>query len=221
MASNALEKTLRETAVRNPLLDVQGDEDLLREFRLGNQDALGVIFDRYHRLVFATALRILKDFGEAEDLMQSVFFEIVQKVEQFDPAKGSFVKWILMYAYHRSFDRKNYLTMRQFYCDCEEPGIARQEIWTTKVSLPAQEAKRLAREYLALLDSPQREVLELVFFQELSFKEIAELTKQTFGNVRNHYYRALKRLRAHSFSSAPASTRQAINSFGTVDHTNA
>lgn len=167
----------------------------MRALQSGNGDALGVIFDRYHRLVLVIAVRILHDIGEAEDLMQSVFFEIFQKAAQFDPAKGTLNKWILQYAYHRSINRKNYLVVRQFYRSIDLPDADRPEMWTTKVQLPAQEAARLAREMLALLNERQREVMELVFFGEMTLQEIADQTKQTFGTVRHHYYRGLRQLR--------------------------
>lgn len=174
------------------------DQELVREFRSGSAQALGVIFARYYRLVFATAWRVLRDAGEAEDLTQSVFFEISRKASHFDPAKGPLNKWILTLAYHRSLNRKSYLMTRQFYKGhLDLIGENGEELWSTSLMLPAQEAARLVNECLGLLDPRQRQVLELVFFKELTFREIAEQTQQTFGNVRNQYYRGLKRLRAH------------------------
>jgi len=173
------------------------DEELVREFRSGSAQALGVIFERYYRLVFATAWRVLRDVGEAEDLTQSVFFEISRKASHFDPAKGPLNKWILTLAYHRSLNRRNYLMTRQFYKGhLDLIGENGEELWSTSL-LPAQETMRLVHECLGLLDPRQRQILELVFFKELTFKEIAEQTQQTFGNVRNQYYRSLKRLRTH------------------------
>jgi len=186
--------SVRDTSHDSPI-HVRGEEDLVRALQAGDGEALRVIFDRYHRLVLVTALRIVHDVGEAEDLMQSVFFEIFQKAQQFDPSKGTLTKWILQYAYHRSINRKNYLEVRHFYHSVDFPESDREEIWITKVSLPAQEAARLVAEVLALLNYPQRKVMELVFFEELSLKEIAEETKQTLGAVRHHYYRGLKKLR--------------------------
>lgn len=173
------------------------DEELVREFRSGSAQALGVIFERYYRLVFATAWRVLRDVGEAEDLTQSVFFEISRKASHFDPAKGPLNKWILTLAYHRSLNRRNYLMTRQFYKGhLDLIGENGEELWSTSL-MPAQETMRLVHECLGLLDPRQRQILELVFFKELTFKEIADQTQQTFGNVRNQYYRSLKRLRTH------------------------
>ena len=189
-------------------LDLPGrsgdDEELVQEFRSGSAQALGVIFDRYYRLVFATAWRVLRDVGEAEDLAQSVFFEISQKASHFDPAKGPLNKWILTLAYHRSLNRKNYLMTRQFYQgNVNLVGENGEELWSASLTLPAQETARLVKECLELLDPRQRQILELVFFKELTFKEIARHTQQSFGNIRNQYYRGLKRLRSHLTASFP------------------
>jgi RNA polymerase sigma-70 factor (ECF subfamily) len=189
------------------------DEELVREFRSGSAQALGVIFDRYYRLVFATAWRVLRDVGEAEDLAQSVFFEISRKASHFDPARGPLNKWILTLAYHRSLNRKSYLMTRQFYKGhLDLIGENGEELCSPSLMLPAQEAARLVKECLGLLDPRQRQILELVFFQELTFKEIAEHTQQTFGNVRNQYYRGLKRLRAHLTGSSREDQRRSPQS---------
>ncbi len=65
-----------------------GDTELFRELICGRDDAFAVIVDRYQRLVFSVALRIVKDEGEAEDLVQIVFADIFKKMEQFDPARA-------------------------------------------------------------------------------------------------------------------------------------
>jgi DNA-directed RNA polymerase specialized sigma24 family protein len=74
-----------------------------------------VLFDRYHRLVLSIAPKIVRDPGEAEDVMQSVFPEIFRSVAQFDPAKGTTKVWILQYAYHRAINRRQHLNAREFY----------------------------------------------------------------------------------------------------------
>jgi RNA polymerase sigma-70 factor (ECF subfamily) len=165
--------------------------------------------------VLATAWRVLRDVGEAEDLAQSVFLEISRKASHFDPAKGPLHKWILTLAYHRSLNRKSYLMTRQFYkTHLDLIGENGEELCTPSLMLPAQEAARLVKECLGLVDARQRQVLELVFFKELTFQEIAEQTQQTFGNVRNQYYRGLKRLRAHLSGPSREDRRRVPQSHG-------
>src|SRR5579862_3220777 len=88
------------------------DDALMSLVKDGHPEALAILFDRYRRLVLSVAWHILRDYGEAEDLVQSVFLEILQSASKFDSTKGTAKSWILQYAYHRSFNRKKYLNLR-------------------------------------------------------------------------------------------------------------
>src|SRR6516164_11466357 len=174
------------------------DESVMEQLRQGDPDALLILFDRFYRLVLKIAMRILRDAGEAEDLMQEVFLEIFMKAAQFDPAKGSLKAWILQYAYHRSLSRRQYLALRNFY--------DRQQISEREVSegnsmdaswrgLTYQDWRRVIEQGLKTLNEKQRKTLEQFCFQGLLLSEIAERTKESLPNVRHHYYRGLVGLR--------------------------
>ena len=90
------------------------DDQLMVQLQAGVNDALAVLFERYHRLVFSIALKIVRDRGEAEDVTQNVFLEIYSSVAQFDPGKGTLKVWLLQYAYHRAFNWKGYLNTEEF-----------------------------------------------------------------------------------------------------------
>ena len=207
---NPVEQRSPRDISRQLLSGFDGEEALVQALQAGDGEALKVVFDRYHRLVLATALRILHDVGEAEDLMQSVFLEIFQKAGQFDSAKGTLSVWILQYAYHRSINRKNYLSLRAFYKTVDLFNSEGEEVWITKISLPPQETGQIVAEALGMLKREQREVLELVFFKDMTLKEIAYETKQEFGNVRHHYYRGLKKLRGLLSRSARQNDNLAV-----------
>ncbi len=171
------------------------DNQLLQQMRGGNNDAFAVIFRRYHRLVHVTALRILRDAAEAEDLTQSVFLEIYRKAGQFDPARGTLKVWLLQYAYSRSLSRRNYLQARQVRIENGNENIEESATLWWPMRPPVQETALLTEQILATLPDAQRETIKMFFFQGLSLKEIAEHRQETFFNVRHHYYRGLKRLR--------------------------
>jgi RNA polymerase sigma-70 factor (ECF subfamily) len=179
-------------------------EDLIARMSQGHADALPVLFDRFHRLVLKIALRIVRDPGEAEDVMQDVFFEIFNKAGQFDPAKGGAKTWILQYAYHRSLSRRQYLTLRSFYDrrQMTEREVAQSTsmhvFWR---GLTFQEWRRVIEQGLATLTENQRRTLVLVCFEGLLLCEIAERTKETLGNVRHHYYRGLESLRKFLYAN--------------------
>jgi RNA polymerase sigma-70 factor (ECF subfamily) len=174
------------------------DNQAMAWLRSGCHDALAVLFDRYHWLVFSVALKIVRDPGEAEDVMQNVFLEIFRAVGQFDPAKGSSKSWILQYAYHRAINRKQQLNAQHFYAQ-EKLSDVVQAVSDRAPALGyfnVHELKVLMAEALASLNAPQREVIQLARYDGLSMKEIAARTGESVSNVRHHYYRGLRRLRS-------------------------
>ena len=177
-------------------LDHLSDETVMAHLQAGHADALAVLFDRYHRLVLSIAMKILRDVGEAEDLMQSVFLEIYKCAAQFDAAKGTTKVWILQYAYHRGMNRRQHLNVRNFYKNSDIADTQNDLPIGEMFSFSDQETKRLVKEALGTLNDAQRRVLQLAYFEGLSLKEIAERTGENVGNVRHHYYRGLSRLRA-------------------------
>jgi len=179
-------------------LKVLSDGELMAHLQAGCNDALAVLFDRYHRLVLSIALKIVRDPGEAEDVVQSVFLEIFRSVAQFDPAKGTTKVWVLQYAYHRAINRRQHLNVRGFY---DQTSIDEVEAHVTKTArtlggFTTQELKHLLLQGLATLSAAQKKVIELVSYDGLSMQEIANKTGDTLVNVRHHYYRGLQKLRS-------------------------
>jgi RNA polymerase sigma-70 factor (ECF subfamily) len=190
---------------RIPYAELQDcpDEQLVNEICGGNTDGFAVIFKRYHRLVHITALNIVRDAGEAEDLTQTVFLEIYRHLRQFDPARGTLKVWLLQFAYSRSMHRRNYLFVRQFHKQVNlGEADARASHWSPS-RLQPQEATRLTGEALSVLPEPQRRTIEMFFFEGLTLREIAERRNENYPNVRNHYYRGLERLRSYLQSGPP------------------
>jgi RNA polymerase sigma-70 factor, ECF subfamily len=186
------------------------DDQLMVQLQAGVNDALAVLFERYHRLVFSIALKIVRDRGEAEDIIQNIFLEIYGSAAQFDPAKGTLRVWILQYAYHRAFNRKQYLHKSNFY---NQEGIEELEPFShndflTVGKYAPGELHRLLQQGLATLCESQKRTIELASFEGLSMKEIANKTGDSLVNVRHHYYRGLQRLR--SFISQPVESGQSI-----------
>lgn len=173
-------------------------EDLFAYVQAGHQDAFAILFERYHRLVLRIALKMLRNAAEAEDLMQSVFFEIFRAAAQFDPARGTIKTWIAQYAYHRSLGRRQYLNARAALTDQEIDeisGIDFPNAAHPTAGMSEQEARRFVEQGLSTLNEAQRESLRLAFFDGLSMAEIADRRKESIANVRHHYYRGLAKLR--------------------------
>jgi RNA polymerase sigma-70 factor (ECF subfamily) len=174
------------------------DVGIMRELHAGNDDALAILYDRYYNAVLGVGLRVLRDRGEAEDILQNVFLEIADKVGQFDSARGTVLVWILQCAYGRSLNRRNYLLVRRFYANVAMSDLTEFEQGALRLYAEApQECARFVREALALLSEPQRRTIEMVHFEGLNLKDVAERTEQTFSNTRHQYYRGMAKLRDH------------------------
>lgn len=189
--------------LQNPLaswaqLQEADDLELVRHLLNGNDDAGAVIFDRYQRLVFSVAIRIVRDEAEAEEVVQIVFLDIFRRVEKFDPSRGTLKMWVLQYAYSRSVNRRHHLENRQFYTRLDFEEIDPEESSTACTNgngLSQGETSRLVEQALGHLSHDQRKAIELVYFDGLTFPEAAEKTGHTLQSLRHHYYRGLIKIR--------------------------
>lgn len=171
------------------------DEELTSYIRVGRHDALAILFDRYHRLVFDVASRIVRDPGEAEEVVQTVFLDIFRAMANFDSRKGILKVWLLQFAYHRALHRKRHLVSNHFYrWENLEAAIelgSGRPLWG---ELP--EAVRLAEQMLENLKPRQRQVVEMTYYEGLTAEEIARRLGESPHAVRHHLQRGVAALRA-------------------------
>lgn len=177
------------------------DDELMRRLTSNDSSALDVLFDRYSRLVLGVALRILRDYGEAEEVVQDAFFTLFQKAKLFDSSKGTVKGWILQIAYHRTLDQKAYLARRDFYRSAEIGCL--DDTLLGQTDLDREIGARLNHgriaEALEELPEIQRLTLELFYFEGLELREIGDKLNESIGNVRHHFYRGLEGLRKNAF----------------------
>ena len=183
------------------------DELILAQVLEGSKDALGLLFRRHARAVRNTAQRILRDAAEAEDLVQEVFLFVFRKAGLFDPTRGSARSWLIQVAYHRAFDRRRHLASRRFYThlELEEKNLLTEELQTTVATyqdaIEAAFGQDVLRRIEESLSEVQKRVVRLRFFDGYTMEEIGKILGESSGNARNHYYRALERMRKEVFGS--------------------
>jgi RNA polymerase sigma-70 factor (ECF subfamily) len=178
------------------------DEALFENVCAGYRDALAVLFRRYARLVRCVGQKILRDDGEADDLVQEVFLYIHRKAALFDKSKGSARSWIVQVAYTQAFVRRRHLNSRRFYSsvnvdktngkECVVNGVADYDH-----SVEGLFGRNGWREILEQLTADQQETIRLHFFEGYTLGEIGEKMGQSHVNVRHHYYRGLDKIRKH------------------------
>jgi RNA polymerase sigma-70 factor (ECF subfamily) len=186
--------TKKETPVQAPSLT---DEEALMRLKAQDRGALEFLFERYSRLILTIAFRILRDYGEAEEMVQTVFIYLYQKADLYQADKGTARSWIVQVAYHRALDRRAYLTNRQFYLgtDLQVPP----DTLSAVADVERDVVSKLNTEQLlaALRELPERQylTLRLFFFEGLELREISERTGDSMVKVRHNYYRGLDKLR--------------------------
>jgi RNA polymerase sigma-70 factor, ECF subfamily len=192
----------------SPVVEVElSDEALMAQICEGSREALAVLFRRYARLVRGVAYRVLRDTSEADDLLQDIFLLVDRKSSTFDASRGPLRFWILQMTYHRAIARRRYLNSRHFYTrvDLDDvgrelivPGIDRFGFEGASDGLLGR--KGLERIFESLSEN-QRQTLQLFFVEGYTLGEIAVKLHQTRGNVKNHYFRGLEKLRKQIFGS--------------------
>jgi RNA polymerase sigma-70 factor (ECF subfamily) len=187
----------QRAAEHSPQPPQLSDELLMSRIQTGDQQALGLLFDRYSRLVLSVALRILHDRSEAQELVQDVFLYMFNKADAFDAGRGSLRSWLLQIAYSRAFDRRDYLTVRRFYdyCQIDEIIDSVPSHFCLENQGEISELGEMLQTAFAALEERQQTTLNLFFFEGYSLKEISVRLDETLGNTRHHYYRGLEKLR--------------------------
>jgi RNA polymerase sigma-70 factor, ECF subfamily len=166
------------------------DQGLLSEIQSGSQDAMAVFFDRYSRMVYSVALRVLKDTGEAEDVMQEIFIQVWQNPGAFVSGRGSLGGWLVVVARNRAIDK---LRRRRPSDPVELFALPS----STNLAQESERAFLLAKiqAVMAKLPEEQRISVELAFFEGLSHSEIAEKTGDPLGTVKTRIRLALIAIR--------------------------
>lgn len=168
----------------------EDDATLLGLVRRGDEQAMASLFDRYSKIVYSVALRVLRDPASAEDVLQEVFMQIWRSPDGFIATRGSLGGWLAVVSRNRSID-----ALRR-----KRPTEAVDEISLASPYNLADESERTvmvekAREVILLLPNEQRKTLEMAFFDGLTHSEIAEMTGDPLGTVKTRIRSALLTLR--------------------------
>jgi len=191
--------------VRYVRLRLKTDEELIADLLANESDALTILFERYSALVFRIARRILRNDTEAEDAVQQVFIDMFRAAGQFEPEKGSFKSWLLMFAYHRTFNSRRQLLTHGF-CDSDSLEELPQELMqgaSRPLSFAPAEAVILVEQVMKLIQPRQRRAIELTYYEGLTAEQASEATGESVRVVRHNLYRGLEKLRTVLCSQSP------------------
>ncbi|WP_327731731.1 sigma-70 family RNA polymerase sigma factor [Streptomyces sp. NBC_00487] len=171
------------------------DEELARGLVAGDDDCLAATYHRWSALVQALARRSLGDAGEAEDVTQQVFLGVWRGRHGYRCERGALGAWIVGIARRRIADALSARTRRADLVTSAGTALALTD-HSRRTNPEAVLDRALIRAELARLPGPQRQVLHLSFYEDLTQTQIAERTGLPLGTVKSHTRRGLRRLRS-------------------------
>jgi RNA polymerase sigma-70 factor (ECF subfamily) len=176
--------------VNSPPPSAQDDAALLGLVQRGDESAMGSLFDRYSKIVYSVALRVLRDPASAEDVLQEVFMQIWRNPNGFVATRGSLGGWLAVVARNRSID-----ALRRKRPSEQVDDMALASNYNLADEAERNSLMEKARGVIRLLPMEQRKTLEMAFFDGLTHSEIAEMTGDPLGTVKTRIRSALTSLR--------------------------
>ena len=179
------------------------DSQLVSRMAVGEDAALGDLYDRYGRTVYALALAIVREPADAEEVVVDAFGQAWRSAASFDAARGSVGAWLATIARTRALDtvraRGRRARAHERAALLSDEGVAAPI--AAAGSDPSRavergEARRLVSLALAALSGPQRIAIELAYFEGLSQSEIAERLSEPLGTIKTRIRSGMEKLRS-------------------------
>lgn len=172
---------------------------LLARTALADQAAFAELYRRTAAQLFAVALRILRDRGTAEEILQEAYVSVWHRAGSYDAAKGQPLTWLVSVVRHRCLDqirKRDIDTVSLAPVDGDEPEVEFAAEGPTPVELLLEgAAARSVRVCVDALEGSQKQAIALAFYQGLTHAELASHLRQPLGTVKSCIRRGLERLK--------------------------
>ena len=168
------------------------DEELLEAITAGDDEALGALYDRFGRLAYGVAFRILRDRALAEDAVQEAFLAIWRSAGSYRAERAKPSTWLLTLVHRRAVDLVRRENLRRAE-PLEEPPETPGDDVPEEADLRAR--RETVQAALRQLPDDQREALELAYYGGYTQSELAERMGVPLGTVKSRMFAGLTRLR--------------------------
>ncbi len=177
------------------------DAELIALAARGDERAMATLYDRYGGVLYAVAYRIVGQRADAEEVVVEAFAQAWRDAPRFEAARGSVAGWLTMIGRSRALDLVRARTRRERItasaaADRPDSPLAMGD-WRGDPAGAVDHAERRVRvrEALETLSPPQREAIELAYFEGLSQSEIAERLREPLGTIKTRVRLGMQKLR--------------------------
>jgi RNA polymerase sigma-70 factor (ECF subfamily) len=179
----------------------ENDRDLLERIARGDEAALERLYDRHAATLYGVAYRIAAERRDAEEIVLDAFAQAWREAGRFRGERGSVVAWLTVICRSRALDRvrargrrARALTTAAAGDPEAAPGMGAGDP-AHGAGVEQLERRKVVAEALGALAPPQRQAIELAYFEGLSHSEIAERLGEPLGTVKTRVRLAMQRLR--------------------------
>src|SRR5216117_3781429 len=173
------------------------DEVLMKDISRRRHDALRELYGRHSKRLRATIDGVVHEEAEADDVLQEIFIQVWEEAGRYSPEAGKPLGWMVTIARRRAIDR---LRRRQAYSRARDRYEQRvvQESQTPRrdgtENLILNDLRKFLKKSIRALPLLQREAVELAFFNGLSHREIAAVTRAPLGTVKTRLELGMQKL---------------------------
>jgi RNA polymerase sigma factor (sigma-70 family) len=169
------------------------DESLLARVATGDEAALGELYDRFGRVAYGLALRVLRDERLAEDAVQEAFLAIWRQAASFQPERAKAQTWVLTLVHRRAVDLVRREERRR--ADPLEPTADVPGGASAAEDADLRHRREAVQQALEQLPEELRRPIELAYYAGLTQSELAERLGEPLGTIKSRMFTGLKRLR--------------------------
>ena len=176
-------------------LKSKDETELISRMVQGDQVALSQLYDRYVRVMYSLAFKMLGSAEEAEEVVLDVFAKAWRTAARYDASRSRVDSWLFLMTRSRSLDR---LRQRQRQTKVVEVATNTAQVSSSDVpddALIIAERRTVVAEALAELPDEQRLVIELAYYKGFSQSEIAKQTGLALGTVKTRIRLGLRKLK--------------------------
>jgi RNA polymerase sigma-70 factor, ECF subfamily len=167
---------------------------LVRAVAAGDQVAFRALYGRTHRLVFTLTMRIVASRETAEELTLDVFHDIWRRAASYDAKGGTVLGWIMNQARSRAIDRQRF-EHRKKRVDAKPDELVEPTDISSEQVIASRQRGRQLRHAMAALTADERAAIEIAFFADCTYAEVAKHLQQPAGTIKTRIRSGLAKLR--------------------------
>lgn len=167
---------------------MQNDTRLIQQLKNKDESALSLLYDKYSGAIYGIILKMIRDEGKAQNLLQDTFMTVWEKAESYDATKGRFYTWVYRIAKNKTL---NFLRKTDPLIQTDDFSVYKNK----------EEAISRDSEYVELkgaintLEAHHKAAIELVYFKGLTHREAHKEMNVPLGTFKSYVRQALKQLR--------------------------